>query len=142
MNILLAEDSRLDSFLLETIFREAGWNCCWTILRDGQEALAYVDQNSASPQSRPDLLILDGYLPKVNGLEILRKVKSNPHWSSIPVLMLTGSCSPVEQSAAWTLGALLCLAKPSDLDGWYELPETLQKALSRSSAAHEELQAA
>jgi two-component system response regulator len=81
--------------------------------KDGEEALALLDRaaNQAT-EAAPELILLDIHLPKVNGHEVLRRVKEDARLRAIPVVMLTTSESVEDLEASYSAGANSYVAKP------------------------------
>lgn len=106
--ILIAEDSpaaqRLISFTLAYRGHEV------TIASDGVEALEKL------PQAQFDLLILDIMMPRMNGLEVLREIKTRPDTTKLPVIMLTSEKGEADRQTALSLGARFFLNKPFEPD--------------------------
>ncbi len=98
--VLVIEDDVEFQELYRTIFASHSKEFEMVLTPSGQEALLVLEQHPRSPL---DLLVLDWTLPDIQGLEILRRIKSNPATRSIPVLMVTGHISP--KDAATGLGA-------------------------------------
>ena len=110
----LAEDNPGDVRLFCEALKNQGFTFDLTVAEDGQKAIALVD--SAGDAAQPDLIVLDVNLPRHNGDEVLRQIRSQKALSGTPVIMLTSSASPADQAAAGALGANLYIQKPSDLD--------------------------
>jgi CheY-like chemotaxis protein len=89
------------------------------VVCDGQAALDFLfcegEFASRQPSQRPQLILLDLRLPKIDGLEVLRRVKSVPETSSIPVVVLTGSDHDRDIQTSKRLGAAGYIAKPVDM---------------------------
>ncbi len=89
------------------------------VVRDGQAALDFLfcqgEFTGRQVSQRPQLILLDLRLPKIDGLEVLRRVKSVPETSSIPVVVLTGSNHDRDIQTSKRLGAAACIAKPVDM---------------------------
>jgi two-component system, response regulator len=89
------------------------------VAKDGQAALDYVlgmDKNDeATLHSFPLAVLLDLKLPKINGLEVLKKLKSDPLTANIPVIMLTASKESSDLKKCYDLGANSYIVKPYDL---------------------------
>ncbi len=94
-------------------------------VEDGQEGLDYLEgKNVHAPPAeapRPDLILLNLRLPKVDGLEVLRRIKSNVDISAIPVVVLTTSEAEDDVVKAYGHGASSYLVKPVDFDKFTEL---------------------
>ena len=95
---------------------------------DGQAALDYMErQNGFSDPAispRPGLILLDLRLPKVDGMDVLKRLKSNPQFSSIPVVILSTSQAEQDIVKAYALHANSYLVKPVDFTQFSELMET------------------
>lgn len=103
VTILIAEDDPLMSRLYQKIFTFEGYNV--VMAHDGQEGL---DQARAI---KPTLVMLDVMMPKMNGLEVLEKLKSDPEMKSIPVVMLTNLAGQQDAEAALAKGAVKYIIK-------------------------------
>jgi CheY-like chemotaxis protein len=94
-------------------------------IEDGEAALEYLARVDADQAVRPGLILLDLRLPKVDGLEVLRCVKTNPRLSDIPVVVLTTSASDVDLERAYEQRANSYLVKPEDFPSLDELMKTV-----------------
>ncbi len=108
------EDDRGHAELVKSGFKRLGSKENILHLADGGKALAHLSQYSAASRDNPlpDLVILDLRLPTVDGLEILKEMKSNNRLKSIPVAILSTSDADQDKSRAQELGA----------DGYYTKP--------------------
>ncbi|HEU4767494.1 MAG TPA: response regulator, partial [Pyrinomonadaceae bacterium] len=88
--ILLVEDRAIDIDLTRRAFDKRKLLNPLQVARDGEEAIAFFDRWEAG-EPIPICILLDLRMPKVNGLEVLRRLKSHPKFSSIPVVILTTS---------------------------------------------------
>ena len=97
-------------------------------LADGQQALDYLQRTGsyAGPDAapRPDIVLLDLRLPRVDGLEVLRLVKEDPALQSIPVVVLTTSAAESDRALAYGRRANSYLVKPVELTRFTELMRT------------------
>ena len=95
------------------------------LLRDGEEALNYLfGTDSKTPPlwtKMPKLILLDLKLPKVDGIEVLRRLKSDPATKSIPVVILTSSKAERDLVSSYNLGVNSYLQKPVDFDEFRKL---------------------
>jgi CheY-like chemotaxis protein len=130
LRVLLVEDTATDIFLLKTAFQEAGVPCQWHVVSDGHEAITVSSRGLKQCRFRPDLILLNFYLPGPHSLEILANFKRNPEWASIPAIVWSGLLPPSTLQSAKEAGAWQCLEKPNDLNGWLELPKLLQDHLA------------
>jgi two-component system response regulator len=113
--ILMVEDSSNDAEL--TIGAMAEYNLANRIVlvSNGAEALDYLCRRghfTGRTGPNPILLMLDLKMPKVNGLEVLRRMKANPELAEIPVVMLSSSCEELDLKEARRLGASAYVVKP------------------------------
>jgi DNA-binding response OmpR family regulator len=92
MNILLIEDNPGDVKLIKHAFQRRGWKSQFFQATDGEEGLKFLHRQAPWTEApRPDLVLLDLNIPKKDGRQILREIKSNASWASIPVFVLTSS---------------------------------------------------
>ena len=124
LDILLVEDSTADAELTLRALRKAelGSRVLW--LKDGQSAVDYLfgeGEHAGRRNERPRLLLLDLKLPKLSGIDVLRRLKSTPTHQAIPVVMLTSSNEERDIVSAYTLGANSYLVKPVDFEHLAEL---------------------
>lgn len=116
--ILLIEDNPDDIELTLRAFRKNNLANNITVLSDGEKALEFLFPKEPSEQNailqHIRLILLDLKLPKVDGLEILKKVKSNPLTSFIPVVVLTSSDLDKDMVESYRLGVNSYLTKPVD----------------------------
>lgn len=128
MKILLVEDSSADAYLFKGIVEKQADAPDVQWVTDGSRAMDYVRQkNQYANMPRPDVIMLDLNLPRLNGYEMLTRLKEEPELAGIPVIVLTTSRDPFEHSRCMTMGADMCLSKPAAL-GEYE--EMVQRIMS------------
>jgi len=98
---------------------------CIAHLSDGQQALDYLQREGehSDPQTspRPDLVLLDLRLPRVDGFEVLRRMKASESMSHIPVVVLSTSEAEGDIAAAYRTGACSYLVKPTEFEAYIEL---------------------
>ncbi|QPC83953.1 response regulator [Phototrophicus methaneseepsis] len=111
--ILLVEDSSDDQLLIQRAFRKHNIVNDIDIAMDGVEALDYLFSADV-PQPLPQLILLDVKLPRVDGLEVLRKVRANNRTRLVPVVMLTSSDEERDIVESYELGANSYVRKPVD----------------------------
>ncbi len=93
------------------------------VLRDGAEVLDYlfgVDKEGPKFVKAPKLILLDLKLPKVSGIEVLRRIKSDPRTSTIPVVVMTSSRQDQDLEECYRLGVNSYLVKPVNFDQFTE----------------------
>jgi len=119
--ILLVEDDPNDELMALRSFRKSQIAGDVIVVRDGAAALDFLFGTGAHSGRdlgvMPTQIILDLSLPKLNGLEVLQRIKSDERTRSIPVTMLTGSDYEVVTSQTLLHGAQACLMKPVTSDG-------------------------
>ncbi len=121
--IVLVEDDDGHATLVERNLQRAGLANGLHRLRDGQEALDYVQGKGAyagRPTSQPMLLLLDIKMPRVDGVEVLRQLKSDPQTALVPVIMLTTTDDPREIQRCYELGCSVYITKPVDYQAFVE----------------------
>ena len=129
IDILLVEDSPQDVHLTLHALRQGNLANRAHVARDGEEALeylfgrgAYSDRGLECPVK---LVLLDLKLPKVDGLEVLRAIKNDPHTKVIPVVILTSSREEKDLINSYDLGANSYVQKPVDFDQLREIVKQL-----------------
>jgi len=109
--ILLVEDNPVDLDLTQRALAKSNLRNKIEVARDGEEALAWLPrwQNG---EPLPVVILLDIKLPKIDGLEVLRKFRANPKTRLVPVVVLTSSAENKDIEAAYLLGANSYIVKP------------------------------
>src|ERR1035438_1814561 len=116
VTVLLVEDNPDDEALtVLALRRETAANV--EVARDGQEALDYLVKRKDVPQ----LVLLDLKLPKIDGLEVLRRIREDERTCLTPVVILTSSNAPNAVAAGYRLGANSYIRKPVDFDEFAEV---------------------
>jgi CheY-like chemotaxis protein len=121
--ILLVEDDDGHANLVERNLRRAGITNGIQRLKDGQEALDFLNGVGAYADRTPGhplLLLLDIKMPRVDGVEVLRQIKANPRMSLIPAIMLTTTDDPREIQLCYELGCSVYITKPVDYQAFVE----------------------
>jgi two-component system response regulator len=123
VTILLVEDNPDDVELTLHAIKKNNIANPVEVLRDGQEALDYIfykGKYSNSTHSLPGLILLDLKLPKVDGIEILRNIKTDRRLKLIPVVVLTSSKEEKDVIESYDLGVNSYIRKPVDFDQFVE----------------------
>jgi len=117
-HILLVEDSQVDAHLTRAALEENRFAVSMHHVTDGIEALDYLRQQGQNFTDglRPDLILLDLNMPRMNGREFLTAMKADPNLSDIPVVILTTSDVEQDVIASYKLGAAGYVTKPVDLE--------------------------
>jgi CheY-like chemotaxis protein len=115
-HILLIEDNSGDIHRLRLALDQQGQKYELQVLRDGAEALLFVDQHRTASISDPEpcVIILDLHIPKHGGVAVLQAIRRAPVLSHIHILVLTSTSSPEEELEARYLGVRLYREKPRD----------------------------
>jgi CheY-like chemotaxis protein len=117
MEILLVEDNEDDILLEREALADAKLVNLMSVVRDGEEALAYLRCQGKYQEARlPGLILLDINMPKKNGFEVLNEIKTDPALKHIPVVMLTTSESEADIVKSYARGACSFITKPMDFD--------------------------
>ncbi|HEY1025107.1 MAG TPA: response regulator [Sphingobacteriaceae bacterium] len=128
-DILLIEDNADDAGLTIRALRKN--NVLNTIihLSDGEEALNYIfcegEYHGRNHNELPRLILLDLKMPKVDGLEVLKRVKSDVKTKNIPIIILTSSNENADVEECYRMGANSYLVKPVEFDGYLQAIGTL-----------------
>ncbi|WP_236574175.1 response regulator [Hydrogenophaga sp. PBL-H3] len=123
--ILLVEDNPMDLDLTLRAFNKKKLSNTIQIARDGEEALAYFARWEAG-ETMPAVILLDINLPKVNGLEVLQRLKSHPVFRRIPVVVLTSSRENSDLKTAYDLGVNSYIEKPVSFNKFIEVAEHIE----------------
>lgn len=130
--ILIAEDCEYDVFMLCRMLAGIGAFVPVHVVRDGEEAIHYLEGSgkytNRDEYPLPDLFLLDLKMPRANGFDVLRWVRSQPSLSTLRIIVLTSSDDLYDIHEAYRLGASSYLVKP-------HLPGDLQNSWSRPARA-------
>ena len=123
--ILLVEDRALDVDLTKRAFAKRKLLNPIEVARNGEEALDLIDHwESGKPM--PICILLDLKMPKVNGLEVLRRIKDHPKFSTIPVIILTTSTEDRDIEEAYKLGCNSYIVKPVEFDKFIDVASKIE----------------
>ncbi|QOV90094.1 response regulator [Humisphaera borealis] len=129
VHIILTEDDDGHASLVERNLRRAGVANGFTRLRDGQEALDYFhgpDAKTASENAASNcVLLLDINMPRVDGVEVLRRLKSDSRTATLPVIMLTTTDDPREVERCYQLGCNVYITKPVEYEPFVDAVKRL-----------------
>lgn len=127
--ILLVEDSEDDVFFMRRALKTAGLRHSLEVVMDGQAAIDYLDRKGSfadrSAHPEPSLVLLDLRLPQVPGLDVLRWIRTQPRFDTLPVVVLTSSNQESDLQSAYRLRANSFLVKPSDTADLVGLAKTV-----------------
>jgi len=129
VEILLVEDNPNDVELTLHAFKKYNLANRIQVVRDGAEALDYLfatgNYAGRDVNHRPRVILLDLKLPKVDGLEVLRRIKDDPRTKVIPVVVLTSSREEHDIVESYKLGVNSYIRKPVDFDQFTESVRTI-----------------
>ncbi len=111
--LLIVEDNDADVVLIKKALRSYDIPAQVTVCRDGESALRRIDSRE---ECVPDAIILDLSIPRVSGIDVLRKVLNCPRLAGTPVMVFTSSPSPADKHRVELLGSVRYVQKPSGLD--------------------------
>jgi CheY-like chemotaxis protein len=119
VEIILVEDKAEDVEMTLAALKERNLANKVHVLRDGAEALAYIMENvdcraGQSEERRPKVILLDLKLPKIDGMEVLKKIRSDERTKAVPVVILTSSNEERDRMEGYKLGANSYVVKPVD----------------------------
>ena len=126
IQILLVEDSPGDVRLTQEAFREVNGAVCLHVASDGLEAMAFLRREGAQAHApRPDIILLDLNLPKIDGREVLAQIKGDDSLKTIPTVILTTSDSEADITKTYQFHANCYLTKPVQLDAFEILVKSI-----------------
>jgi CheY-like chemotaxis protein len=127
IEILMVEDNPGDVRLTVEALKEAKVRNNLHTVEDGVEALAFLRREGRYTEvPRPDLVLLDLNLPKMNGREVLAEIKEDPDLRRIPVVILTISQAEQDIVKSYNLHANCYITKPVDLDQFLEVVKSIE----------------
>ncbi|MCG9792688.1 response regulator [Flavobacterium algicola] len=118
--ILLVEDNPIDIDLTLRAFASKKISNPIQVARDGEEALTYF-KKWENGELKPIIILLDLNMPKINGLEVLKKLKSHPEFKTIPVVILTTSSESSDLKTAYELGVNSYIVKPVSFEKFLDI---------------------
>jgi two-component system response regulator len=123
IQIILVEDNLDDAALVIRALKKNNLYNNLVHLKDGVEALDFIfgegnAQDKGMQHGVPKVILLDLKMPKINGIEVLQKVKSDPRTKSIPVVVLTSSAEDPDVKRCYELGANSYIVKPVEFENF------------------------
>src|SRR5271167_2043881 len=126
LEILLVEDNEGDARLLRELLLETNKTVRFHVVSDGVEAMEFLRYRGKYVDGpRPDLILLDLNMPKMDGREVLKQVKEDPHLRAIPLIVLTTSQAEFDIVSSYKLMASCYLTKPGELKEFERLVTSL-----------------
>jgi two-component system response regulator len=128
--ILLVEDNPTDIFVINQILHATGLTLDVRIAKDGQEASAVLEELGRDESIRcPSIVLLDLHLPKIDGFQVLRQLRSAPRCNRTPVVIVTSSGAEEDRATAQDLKADAYFRKPANLQAYTELGDVVKQLL-------------
>lgn len=133
--VLVAEDNPADLALLKEAIHLEPVECVLHVVRDGEKALTFINEREANVELPGiDLLLLDFYLPKLDGTEVLFHLRSAMRFKRTPVILMTGQRPKVLPREIASESDVFYFGKPSSLDAFFEIGPLVSRVLSGSTA--------
>jgi CheY-like chemotaxis protein len=123
-HILMADDDADDRFLVQAAFEDNAVANPIIFFEDGEQLLNYLSQSE--DDATPLLILLDLNMPKRDGREVLKTLRSNATWNVIPIIIFSTSNAPDDVNTAYQLGANCYIIKPSSYEGLKEAVQNIQ----------------
>jgi CheY-like chemotaxis protein len=125
VEILFVEDSLDDAMLTLRAFKKSGFVNTVHHVKDGAEALDYMYARQTYAgrdiNKHPKLILLDLKMPKMSGMEVLKHIKSDPEFKSIPIVILTSSQEDPDIQNCYALGANSYIVKPVESENFFRI---------------------
>lgn len=127
VHILLVEDNEGDIILTLEAFNDVKLKNTVSVVRDGEEAVQYLNQEGSFQDAiPPDFILLDINLPKMDGKEVLAYIKHHDRFKAIPVVMLTTSSSEKDIKDAYSGFANCYITKPVDFEKFIQVIRSIE----------------
>nr|WP_204342509.1 response regulator [Micromonospora terminaliae] len=134
MRVLLVEDDPADVALIEEALDAHALPTTLRHVPDGVEAMAFLrHQGQYADAPRPELILLDLNMPRMNGREVLAAVKADPWLQSIPVVVFTTSSIDADVLASYTAHANAYISKPIDMDDFERVVGQIHRFYGRTA---------
>lgn len=128
VDVLLVEDNPGDVRLTREALQETGDAVRLSVVHDGLDALRYLRREPPHEEAhRPNLILLDLNLPKKDGREVLKEIKTDDDLKLIPVVVMTTSDAQADIRRAYALHANCYVTKPADFDAFVALVKSLER---------------
>ena len=135
LEILLVEYNMADVRLLAEVLNDGKDYHRMNVVTNGVEAMAYLNQKGKfSDAPRPDIILLDLNLPKKDGREVLKEIKTDKKFKKIPVIVLTTSDSEEDVAKSYEYHANCYITKPVDLDQYIQVVNAIENLWLENAA--------
>lgn len=133
-SIFLVEDNAADVELFRMALQEACVDCKLTVFDDGLQITEAVNCIQADNNSSvPDLIIVDLNLPKIDGVEVLQRIRYVPRFESVPIVVMSSSSSFRDRDKLVGCNIVDYIVKAADLDEYLKIGETVRNLLEKRS---------
>lgn len=127
LRLLLVDDDEGDVFMMSELMQEMSLPIELQTVENGLQAMAYLRREAPYDQApRPDLVLLDLNMPRMDGRQVLTEVRSDPELRGIPILVLTTSTARPDIQTCYETGCNAYLVKPFGVDGLTEMVSQLE----------------
>jgi len=127
IRILMAEDNDMDVFLVRAAFEQGRLSVHLDVAENGVEALAFLRREGPyADAERPDLVMLDINMPRMDGLSTLRAIRNDPALRTLPVVMLTTSNAETDVLRSYESFANAYIVKPISMDSFFSVVKTFE----------------
>ena len=123
--ILMADDDADDRYLVQAAFEDNDISNPVVFFEDGEQLVNYL--TTGPIDHNPLMIFLDLNMPKRDGREVLKLLRSNKIWNAIPIIIFSTSNAPADINSAYQLGANCYIIKPSSYEGLKEVVLNIQK---------------
>jgi len=128
IEVLLIEDNPADVYLMMMALRDGRVKAHVHVVNDGEEALSFLNKQKDFRNSpRPDIVLLDLNLPRIDGHEVLASLKADPELSDIPVVVISNSDAEGDVVEAYQKHVAGYIIKPSNVDDYFAAIRTLKE---------------
>jgi two-component system response regulator len=121
--------------LLELALAEEHVDLKVVVQPDGEKAIQFVAEVNAGRIRHPALVVLDLNLPRIDGRDVLQRIRGSEAWRNVPVIVFSSSDSARDREVTANLGATMYVRKPSNLDEFLQVGKLLKDQIERRSAA-------
>ncbi len=129
--ILVVDDDEDDCWFARKSLEEDGWTGVLRFVHDGVQLLEYLQCCGLSSDAVPcpDLILLDLNMPRMDGRQVLREIRGDPHFRALPIIVLTTSSEKEDVELCAQLGVISFITKPTGYAGWVKIMGDIRASL-------------